>query len=78
MLVPGLVLLIIGLVLWYLTTGILSVIGMICTIIGVILVIIVWGASQAGLEVPAEVASAFTTLLASGAAFAAGYYKSNV
>lgn len=45
---------------------------------GALSVIIVWGASQAGLDVPAEVASAFTTLVASAAAFAAGYYKSNV
>lgn len=39
---------------------------------GSITVILVWGASLAGLEIPPEVASAFTTCLAA----AAGYLKS--
>lgn len=38
---------------------------------GAVTIILVWGLRLAGIEVPAEVASAFTTL----AAFGAGYFK---
>ena len=39
---------------------------------GAVSIVIVWVASQLGLDVPAEVASAFTTVVA----FVAGYLKS--
>lgn len=42
------------------------------TLAGGVTVIVVWGAGQAGLDVPPEVASAFTTVLAG----AAGWFKS--
>ena len=40
MLVPGLILLLVGLLLWYLLPGILSVIGLICAVVGAVLLII--------------------------------------
>lgn len=40
MLIPGLVLLLVGLLLWYLLPGIIAVIGMICAIVGAVMVII--------------------------------------
>lgn len=40
---------------------------------GALTILVVWIANSAGVDVPAEVASAFTTLTA----FGAGYLKSN-
>jgi hypothetical protein len=42
---------------------------------GALTVILVWALSLAGVDVPPEVASALTTLLAAGGALLAGYQK---
>jgi hypothetical protein len=40
MLIPGIVLLAVGLLLMYLTAGVLSTIGLVCAVVGAILVIV--------------------------------------
>lgn len=45
---------------------------------GAITVVLVWVLSMFGVDVPPEVASALTTLIAAAGAFLAGYYKPNV
>jgi hypothetical protein len=44
---------------------------------GAVTAILMWVVGLMGLDVPPEIASAFTTLIAAGFAFAAGYYKTN-
>jgi high-affinity Fe2+/Pb2+ permease len=44
---------------------------------GAVTAILMWIVGLLGLDVPPEIASAFTTLIAAGFAFAAGYYKTD-
>jgi hypothetical protein len=43
---------------------------------GAATVVLIWMVSLIGVEVPPEVASAITTLLSAGAAYAGGYFRS--